>query len=83
MITRYAFRTFGSSSAARRVLTGKVSNRERGWQDKRPRVAAMGGCGFSRACRSLSRGAHLPRSLRFSLFFNHFNAFARCAGLPS
>jgi hypothetical protein len=83
MMVAIAFRTFGGSSAVRRMLKRKVSNRERGWQDKRPRCAAMYGCCFSMACKSHSRCAQPPRSLRFSLFLNKFNVFARCAGLPS
>jgi hypothetical protein len=80
MMIAIAFRTFGSSSAVRRVLRRKVSNRERGWQDKRPRCAAMDGCGFSMGCEKNPRCVQSGRSLRTNALCSDLKDLMRCAG---
>jgi hypothetical protein len=49
------------------------------WQDKRPRGAAMGGCGFSDAYRMSLHIAPYERSLQTRPFSSVLNCLARCA----
>jgi hypothetical protein len=79
MMTVSAFRTLGRRSAAWRELRRTADNTGREWQDKRPRGAAMGGCGFSGGFGKHSHLAQKERSLRVHFFSSTLNTLMRCA----
>lgn len=68
-----------SGSAMWRVLRGATEDRGREWQNKRPRFAAMDGCGFSRGYIALTRCVQIRRSLRSDAFRSKSNGLTRCA----
>jgi hypothetical protein len=79
MMTVSAFRTLGRCRAASRGLRRVADNTGKGWQDKRPRCAAMGGCGFSGGFGKHSHLARRERSLRIHFFSSILNSLMRCA----
>jgi hypothetical protein len=81
MMTIAPFRTSGRSSAVWRGLWGVTDSTRRRWQDKRPRGAAMGGCGFSNGYRERLHITPNGRSLQARPFSSDLNCLARCAAL--
>lgn len=79
MMTTSAFRTYESSSVVWRMLRGVTENTREGWQDKRPRCAAMNGRGFSRGYIALTRCVQIGRNLRSDTFRSKSNGLTRCA----